>query len=236
MPRILLRIMNILCIETSTNICSAALCADGKPISERVSVAEANHAGLLPVYVESLLSCARESGHSIEAVAISEGPGSYTGLRIGASLAKGLCYGMNIPLIPVPTLQVLSAAALSRLEGKENLLLCPMLDARRMEVYTALYDTHLNLQGDVEARVVENNDWLAESGKEVFFFGNGAAKCESVLASETIHFLPDILPLASFMGCLAEQKKGLQGPESAYWSPFYLKEFMAAQSHVKGLK
>ena len=142
--------MTILCIETSTSVCSAAICKDGVPGKQCISYDGSNHARLLPRYIEELLSYAREQGLSIDAVALSEGPGSYTGLRIGASTAKGLCYGLNIPLIPVPTLEVLCEAAkknLSSVSPKDGLysvseaVLVPMIDARRMEVYTAVFDS-----------------------------------------------------------------------------------------------
>ena len=113
--------MTILCIESSTSVCSAAICKDGEPIKQCISYEGSNHARLLPRYIEELLSFAREQGLSIEAVALSEGPGSYTGLRIGASTAKGLCYGLNIPLIPVPTLDVLCEAARKSLSSEVNL-------------------------------------------------------------------------------------------------------------------
>ena len=190
-----------------------------------------NHARLLPRYIEELLSFAREQDLYIEAVALSEGPGSYTGLRIGTSTAKGLCYGLNIPLIPIPTLEVLKEAS-----GVKEGILMPMIDARRMEVYTVI-------NGETKAVVVENEDSLYEGSEDVYFFGDGAAKCAQVFTRPNWHHIPDIVPEAQFMGALAEQITNHQSTISnaksvdlAYYEPYYLKEFIAAQSHVKGLK
>lgn len=254
--------MTILCIESSTSVCSAAICKDGEPVKQCISYEGSNHARLLPRYIEELLSLAREQGLSIEAVALSEGPGSYTGLRIGASTAKGLCYGLNIPLIPIPTLEVLCQAAreLSAISLQPSAVLVPMIDARRMEVYTkGLGDkVQSTKEKDVRAVVVESEESLikglrdkVQSTKETeyYYFGDGAAKCQAVLKSENWHFIPNIVPEAQFMGAIVESRKliverrkskvespkMISGAELAYYEPFYLKEFIAAPSHVKGL-
>ena len=235
--------MTILCIESSTSVCSAAICKDGAPIKQCISYEGSNHARLLPRYIEELLSFAREQGLSIEAVALSEGPGSYTGLRIGASTAKGLCYGLNIPLIPVPTLDVLCEAARKSLCSVSEAVLIPMIDARRMEVYT-------KVDGETKAVVVENEESLMNEGmkelmnegKEVYYFGDGAEKCSRIFTKPNWHFIPGIVPEAQYIGVLAEQiinhKSQITNHQSidlAYYEPFYLKEFIAAPSHVKGL-
>ena len=233
--------MTILCIESSTSVCSAAICKDGEPIKQCISYEGSNHARLLPRYIEELLSFAREQGLSIEAVALSEGPGSYTGLRIGASTAKGLCYGLNIPLIPVPTLDVLCEAARKSLCSVNEAVLIPMIDARRMEVYT-------KVEGETKAVVVENeesvlcrNSGLAAE-RSYYYFGDGAEKCSKIFTKPNWHFIPGIVPEAQYMGTLAEQiinhKSQITNHQSidlAYYEPFYLKEFIAAPSHVKGL-
>ena len=154
--------MTILCIESSTSVCSAAICKDGAPIKQCICLEGSNHARLLPRYIEELLSFAREQALSIEAVALSEGPGSYTGLRIGASTAKGLCYGLNIPLIPVSTLDILCEAAKKSLCSEVNpeAVLVPMIDARRMEVYTWAYPQPLPERRGAVAVVVENEESL----------------------------------------------------------------------------
>ena len=217
--------MTILCIETSTSVCSAAVCKDGSLIKQCINYEGSNHARLLPMYIEELLSFAREQHLSIDAVALSEGPGSYTGLRIGASTAKGLCYGLNVPLIPVPTLEVLCEAS-----GVKQGRLIPMIDARRMEVYTMM-------DGENKAVVVENEDSLYAGDEEVYYFGDGAAKCQPVLTKPNWHYIPDIVPEAQYVGALAESGKWkVESVDLAYYEPFYLKEFIAAQSHVKGLR
>ena len=227
--------MTILCIETSTQVCSAAVTIGGVPIAERVCREGANHAQMLPVFVEELLAEVRSKGLKIEAVALSAGPGSYTGLRIGTSTAKGICYGLDVPLIPVQTLQVLCVAAVSKAPvERRDVYLCPMIDARRMEVYTAVYDAYLQEVLPVQARVVEDGGWLPEG--EVYYFGDGASKCQEVLGADSVHFIGDIVPEAKYMGVMAEQGKALSGTEIAYYEPFYLKEFVAAPSHVKGLQ
>lgn len=259
--------MTILCIETSTSVCSAAICKDGVPGKQCISYDGSNHARLLPRYIEELLSFAREKGLSIDAVALSEGPGSYTGLRIGASTAKGLCYGLNIPLIPIPTLEVLCQAAreLSAISLQPSAVLVPMIDARRMEVYTAIFDSELKVESRkskeqrVRAVVVENEESVlcqqaqpavynlsAEGGlsaeRSYFYFGDGAEKCAKIFTKPNWHYVPNIVPEAQFMGAIVESRKlkvespkMISGAELAYYEPFYLKEFIAAPSHVKGL-
>ena len=256
--------MTILCIETSTSVCSAAISVDGKPYKQCICREGSNHARLLPRYIEELLRYAAEQHLSIDAVALSEGPGSYTGLRIGASTAKGLCYGLNVPLIPVPTLQVLCEAFrcqhpdISRqpsdVSVQTSVFLCPMIDARRMEVYTEVQEgngqwTRDNGQMNVHSVVVENEASLldvqrdnVQCTKEYYYFGDGAAKCQAVLTKPNWHFVPDIVPEAQYMGEIVERQKSniesqmISGQQLAYYEPFYLKEFVAAQSHVKGLK
>ena len=235
--------MTILCIETSTSVCSAAICRDGAVLRQYIQHEGSNHAQLLPRFIEQLLRESREQHWTIEAVALSEGPGSYTGLRIGTATAKGLCYGLNVPLIPVPTLEVLCEAAKESTEYRvQNTeykvqstdLLCPMIDARRMEVYTLAAD------GKARAVVVENEESfnLQPSAFNVYYFGDGAAKCQHVLTAPNWHFIPDIVPEAQFMGRLAEsgEREAVSGERIAYYEPYYLKEFIAAPSHVKGLQ
>jgi tRNA threonylcarbamoyladenosine biosynthesis protein TsaB len=232
--------MTILCIETSTQVCSAAICIGGMPTDLRISIGETNHAQLLPRYVDELLGELTRKGLRIEAVALSAGPGSYTGLRIGTSLAKGLCYGLQVPLLPIDTLQILCASAAAHAHIEDGLL-CPMIDARRMEVYTRLYDADLQPKGETRAVVVESEDSLMgeEAGKKpVYYFGDGAEKCQTVLTQPNMHYIAGIVPDAQYMGLLAEQMlaEGFRGADVAYYEPFYLKQFVAAPSHVKGLR
>jgi len=255
--------MTILCIETSTSVCSAAICKDGVPAKQCIHYEGSNHARLLPLYIDELLQYARENGLTIDAVALSEGPGSYTGLRIGTSTAKGLCYGLNVPLIPVPTLDVLCEAAkrsLSSVSPQDGLcsvseqsersvsaaVFLPMIDARRMEVYTEAYPQPLPERRGAVAVVVENEESFftpsllgeGRGGASYFYFGDGAAKCQAVLTSPNWHFIPGIVPEAQYMGAMAENSRqsAISNQQLAYYEPFYLKEFVAAQSHVKGLK
>lgn len=227
--------MTILCIETSTTCCSAAICQDGVAVASRENLSGANHASELPVFIEQLLAEAHNNNWTLDAVALSQGPGSYTGLRIGTSIAKGLCYGMNIPLIPVDTLQILCAAVAA--EVPADVLLCPMLDARRMEVYTAMYNSALEQQSEVVAKVIDEQSFAEElCDKQLYFFGNGAEKCQTVIQSPNAHFVADILPQAKYMGGLAEKIESLDIKQMAYYEPFYLKTFVPAPSHIKGLK
>lgn len=232
--------MTILNIETSTSACSAAITIDGVEVASVEKLAEANHASDLPVFVQQLLQEAHKNNWHLDAVALSQGPGSYTGLRIGASLAKGLCYGLNIPLIPIDTLQLLCAAL--QLENiPNNALLCPMLDARRMEVYTAFYlqgDKNFEPKCEVQAKIVDNQSFAEELDMyPIYFFGNGADKCQMVIQHTNAHFVANVIPQAKYMGRLAEKAKMvLDVKQMAYYEPFYLKEFVAAPSHIKGLK
>ena len=232
--------MTILNIETSTTCCSAAITINGKPVASVEQLANANHASQLPVFIQQLLHEANVNGWHLDAVALSQGPGSYTGLRIGASTAKGICYGLNIPLIPVDTLQVLCASVPSGMLP-DNALLCPMLDARRMEVYTALYQqqgTQLSTISEVQAMIIDADAFAQTLAQQpVYFFGNGAAKCQSVITHPNAHFVDNVVPQAQCMGLLAEmQHNSLDVKQMAYYEPFYLKEFVAAPSHIKGLK
>lgn len=233
--------MTVLSIETSTDVCSAALSIGGIPVAEHIQREGSNHAALLPTYIEEIMSESRQRGLTIEAVALSEGPGSYTGVRIGTSTAKGICYGLDAALLPIPTTEVLCAAfAAQHTEAlPEGALLCPMIDARRMEVYTALYDKDLRPKLDVQAMIIDEHSFESELAEhDIYFFGNGAAKCQEVIHSKNAHFIGNILPEAKYMGVLAEREQQIKiaGQELAYFDPLYVKEFVAAPSHVKGLK
>lgn len=231
-------------IETSTNVCSVALSADGQCLfhkseggSEERKAHPAstgpNHARVLAPMIEEAVKCADERGLKLDAVAVSSGPGSYTGLRIGVSMAKGLCYGRSLELVSVKTLELLCVPVLLGDEVvSENALLCPMLDARRMEVYTAIYDRSLHCRREVMPVVVNENsfaDVLAEG--PVLFFGNGAEKCKAVIRHPNAVFVDGVEPMAKNMMPLAE-KAFLRGQteDVAYFEPFYLKEFVAGVS------
>ena len=173
-------------------------------------------------------SCIR--ARPLDAVAVSCGPGSYTGLRIGVSMAKGICYGRNIPLIGIPTLEVLCVPVLLYENLPEDALLCPMIDARRMEVYAAVYDRALDVKRAVAADIVDENSYLEFlNERPVYFFGNGAAKCREKITHPNAHFIDKVHPLAKMMFPLAEKAIAKEDyKDVAYFEPFYLKEFVAS--------
>lgn len=229
----------ILHLETSTNVCSVAFSENGNTLFRKESYEGQAHAVLLGIYVEEALQAARTGGLMPDAVAVSSGPGSYTGLRIGISMAKGLCFGYGIPLISVPTLELLASTAFRR-HVPEADFLCPMLDARRMEVYTAVYDAAMQLVQPARAEVVTPESYTGwqERGR-VCFFGNGAAKCREVISPANALFLENVYPLAADMVPLAEAAfAGKRFEDVAYFEPFYLKEFQATvpKNKVLGIR
>ncbi len=219
----------ILNIETSTNVCSVAVSQDGACIFEKEDHSGPNHAERLGSFVDEALSFTDNHGIPFDAVAVSCGPGSYTGLRIGVSMAKGICYGRGLKLLGVPTLEILCVPVLLREMVDENALLCPMLDARRMEVYAQIFDRALHEVRPIHADVVEADtykEWLDKA--PVYFFGDGAKKCKEVITHPNARFIDDIEPLAKNMMPLAERRMAEQKFEDvAYFVPFYLKNFVA---------
>lgn len=223
----------ILHIETSTKACSVALSENGQLIFHKEDLDGPNHAVVCGVYVDEALSFANSHAIPVDAVAVSEGPGSYTGLRIGVSLAKGVCYGRDLPLLSVPTLKLLCVPVLlGKEELPEEALLVPMIDARRMEVYSAVYDRALREVRPVGADIVEADTYLSYLEEHpVYFFGNGAMKCQSVIQHKNARFIDGIIPLAKWMFPLAERSLHLgEKQDVAYFEPFYLKEFVAIKS------
>lgn len=223
----------ILNIETATEICSVALAQDGKLLSIRESGGSYTHSENITVFIDEVIREAGVSLNEIDAVAVSKGPGSYTGLRIGVSTAKGLCFALNKPLIAVNTLLSLSNNFLTRNPKPETRnLLCPMLDARRMEVYCALYDSALYDVVQTAAVIVEKNsfaDFLKTN--KIYFFGNGSMKCKSVLQHPNAIFVEDVYPSASAMASLSEKLFSENKLEdTAYFEPFYLKDFVAVKA------
>lgn len=217
----------LLTIETSTHVCSCALSRNGNILISKVNYDGQSHASLLGLYVHEIMEYLREQDLVLNAVAVSSGPGSYTGLRIGVSQAKGVCYGLNIPLIAIPTHRLM--ASMMQNKVSEDTLLCPMIDARRMEVYAAIYDVSMHVVRETSADIVDEETYAPFLQKrEVAFFGNGAAKCQSVITHPNALFIEDIHPLASGMIPLAEQafREGVF-VDAAYFEPFYLKEFVA---------
>lgn len=220
----------ILHIETSTEVCSVALSQDGTTIFVKEDFKGPSHAVLLGVFVDEALSFAESHALPLDAVAVSCGPGSYTGLRIGVSMAKGICYGLGIPLIALPTPEVLCVPVLLEHELEEDALLCPMIDARRMEVYAAVYDRALRPVRAIGADIIDENSYLEFLDKHpVYFFGNGAAKCRQSITHPNARFIDDINPLARWMFPLAEKAVAKEDfKDVAYFEPFYLKEFVAS--------
>ena len=222
----------ILHIEASTSVCSVALSQDGHVFFERVNREEMSHAKVLAPFVEEALQTADEQGAKINAVALSCGPGSYTSLRIASSTAKGVCYGRNIPLIAIPTTAVMSVPVLFRDDIDENALLCPMIDARRNEVYATVYDRALQVIKPTHAEVVTEESYKELLDKQpVYFFGNGAEKCSKIITHPNARFLTAHRDaLAKSMMPLAERAWFNEEFEDiAYFEPFYLKNFIATK-------
>ena len=219
----------ILHIETSTQVCSVAVSEDSHVIFQLEDHSGPNHAERLGSMVDEALSFTDNHAIPFDAVAVSCGPGSYTGLRIGVSMAKGICYGRNLKLIAVPTLELMCVPVLLREMVEENALLCPMIDARRMEVYAGIYDRALKEVRPVGADVVDAEtykQWLDE--RPVYFFGNGAAKCMETINHPNAHLIEGIEPLAKWMQSLAERRLlNGQTEDVAYFEPFYLKDYVA---------
>lgn len=222
----------ILHIEASTECCSVALSQDGHIFFERVNREERSHAKVLAPFVEEAIKVADEQGAKINAVALSSGPGSYTSLRIASSTAKGVCYGRKIPLIAVPTTAIMCVPVLFRDDLPEEALLCPMIDARRNEVYATVYNRALSAIKETHAEVVTEDSFkeFLDRGP-VLFFGNGADKCRSIINHPNARFLDGLKhPLAKNMMPLAEKAWfNEEFQDIAYFEPFYLKNFIATK-------
>lgn len=219
----------ILSIETSTDVCSVAMSENGQCIFKKEDHSGPNHAVSLGVFIDEALSFTDNHAIPLGAVAVSQGPGSYTGLRIGVSMAKGICYGRDVPLLAVPTLEVMAVPVLLNHEIEEDALLCPMIDARRMEVYSAIYDRALKPQRETRADIVDGDTYREFLDRHpVYFFGNGAAKCMETINHPNAHLIKGIEPLAKYMFPLAERRWVQKEYEDvAYFVPFYLKDFVA---------
>jgi tRNA threonylcarbamoyladenosine biosynthesis protein TsaB len=225
----------ILCLETATDLCSVALCDKNGVISLRESKESKSHATLLTVFIEEMLREAGIGASDLDAVAVSKGPGSYTGLRIGVSVAKGIAYSVSIPLIALETTLSMVNGLLSDRTGsypkENNTLFCPMLDARRMEIYYAMYDSKGNVVKGISAEII-TPDTFGEIpvSQEIVIFGDGAAKCVDVLKRPNISFAENFKISASYM-----QKPVMQAFEEkrfedvAYFEPLYLKDFITSQ-------
>lgn len=225
----------ILNIETSTEVCSVTIAQNGHTLFKKESVDGLNHSSVLTVFIEELFKENNIQPKTLDAVAVSKGPGSYTGLRIGVSVAKGLCYGLNIPLVSVNSLEVLGKYAARNSEkynfqkNEKPVLFCPMIDARRMEVYTALYNSEGDEIRQVSAEIIEEN-FLADllDNHKILFFGNGAKKCRYIIKHENAVFEGTETTSAEFMQMISDAKfSKKQFEDVAYFEPFYLKNFVA---------
>jgi len=214
----------ILNIETSTKNCSVSISKDGKLIAvKELNNGSYSHAEVLHPYINDVISDANITSDKLRAIAVSKGPGSYTGLRIGVSAAKGLCFALNIPLISVNTLQSLAKSI-----SVDNSLIAPMLDARRMEVYSAIFDSDYNQIREIKAEIINENSFLQylESSK-VYFLGDGAEKCKSLITHSNAIFIDSKFPSAKEMSVLSYVKYKKNDIEDvAYFEPFYLKDFI----------
>lgn len=219
----------ILNIETSTTICSVSLAKDGKKIIGKESNEKNAHSKILTVFIEDIFKDANLKVKDIDAVAISKGPGSYTGLRIGVSVAKGIAYGAGIPLISVSTLLNMTFGAKQILEVNEEDLFAPMIDARRMEVYTQLFDNKLNALCEINAKIIDEQSFISELEKHnINFFGDGAMKCKNAISHKNAIFHENFNPSADYMITFSEKAFAENNFEDvAYFEPFYLKDFVA---------
>lgn len=221
----------LLAIETATKVCSVALFAKDELLILKEEKGDYSHAENLAVFTEEILSESNLSATDLSAVIISKGPGSYTGLRIGVSFAKGLCYSLNIPLISIDTLHAL-ALGYHQSQNKRVDFICPMIDARRMEVYSTIYDVNLNCVKSVSADVIENESYaeILKNGS-VVFVGDGAEKCAIILGAKNRAFYSDFLCSATYLGKEGYKKfKQKEFENVAYFEPFYLKEFIVLKS------
>lgn len=223
----------ILCLETATSVCSVALCDSTGVLSLRESSENKSHATQLTLFIEEILEGNGISAGDLDAVAVSKGPGSYTGLRIGVSVAKGIAYGASVPLIGIETTRSMFSGLMKEVE--ENKLqvkgdiFCPMLDARRMEVYYCLFDQNGNIMKEISAEIIDGNSFdEIPSSRKIVFFGDGASKCREIIRHTNASFIDNFNISATFMQRPAwEAFSNKMFEDVAYFEPFYLKDFIA---------
>jgi tRNA threonylcarbamoyladenosine biosynthesis protein TsaB len=228
----------ILNIETATQVCSVALSSEGEVLQIRESREKNSHSTIITLFIEEVMKSAGLPFSALDAVAVSMGPGSYTGLRIGVSTAKGTCYALDKPLIAIGTLDAMAAGMLTTSQS-QDFLLCPMIDARRMEVYNALFDSELKQVRETQAEIIGEDSFREELEKHIIVFaGDGAEKCKPALGNHpNARFIDDFYPSAAYMIKLAEKKFQESAFENvAYFEPFYLKDFIPGIAKVKGLR
>ena len=237
------KIKMILCLETSTAVCSVSLVDNGNVIALRESLDGQNHAEKITIFIDEVMKEAGVAYKDLDAIATSMGPGSYTGLRIGVSTAKGLCYAMEKPLIAIDTLAAMAhgfvSNQLSAFSFQQSMVLCPMIDARRMEVYTAFFNEKLERTSETEALVIDENSFMElKQNNHLYLFGDGADKLASLFENENnITVVEKFHCSASYMAKLADEAfKNKQFVDVAYFEPFYLKNFVPGMPKVKGLE
>lgn len=219
---------NILNIDTSTDVCSVALTSEGDVLEHREEYEGQNHAKVLSAFIKDMLDYATPRGIKLDAVAVTTGPGSYTGLRIGLSEAKGLCFGLDVPLIGISTLELLVTTVMFREFWDEDVLFVPMIDARRKEVFTGVYDLALNHVMTPQPLILEENSFEAFNDKKLILCGNGADKAVEIIKHPKSQFIPRIKPEAVNMMALSERAfRNNNFIDLAYSTPEYLKEFQA---------
>ena len=233
----------ILCLETSTAVCSVSLVDKGNVVALRESLDGQNHAEKITVFIDEVMKEAGVAYKDLDAVATSMGPGSYTGLRIGVSAAKGLCYAMEKPLIAIDTLAAMAEGFVSNQQSafsfQLSTILCPMIDARRMEVYTAFFNEKMERMSETEALIVDENSFMElKQNNHLYLFGDGADKLASLFENEAnITVVEKFHCSASYMAKLAEDAfNNKQFVDVAYFEPFYLKNFVPGMPKVKGLE
>ena len=221
----------ILHIETSTKNCSVSIANNGKLISlKEINTGDYSHAEMLHPLINEALLESKLTIKDIEAVAVGKGPGSYTGLRIGVSAAKGLCFANDIPLISINSLEILAQSITI-----DCGLIIPMIDARRMEVYAAIYDQNHNAVRETKAEIIDSHSFLDElQNQKVYFLGDGAKKCKKIILHENAVFIENVFPSAKEMATISFNKfKNETTEDVAYFEPFYLKNFVATREKRK---
>jgi tRNA threonylcarbamoyladenosine biosynthesis protein TsaB len=222
----------ILQIETATTVCSVALSNNGEVLAVKQMDQRNIHAEVITLYIEELLTSTSKKYNELDAIAVSCGPGSYTGLRIGISTAKGLCYALEKPLIAIETLEAMATGAVMESElATGDILLCPMIDARRMEVYTAIFNTKGERISPTTTEIIDDNSFAGLLGQnKILFFGDGAEKCRETLNNPNALFLEGFTNSATYLTKRATEKFTAKDFEDvAYFEPYYLKDFIAGK-------
>ena len=235
----------ILCLETATPTCSVALNDGNKNLALRECKGQNAHSEKITLFIQEVMDEVGIGYHQLDAVAVSKGPGSYTGLRIGVSTAKGICYATDLPLMAIDTLEAMACGMKERLGAmlKPGDLLVPMIDARRMEVYCSIFDTEMHGVKETSAVIFDSEDLSPLTSHlsplaSLWLFGDGAPKLRELSKEmQNIHIVDDFAPSAAFMATLSDQAlKAGDFVDVAYFEPFYLKDFVAGKPHVKGME